>query len=805
MIAFLKDRRITFSDIEMQAQNLQTGFEFDVALEDLDVSQDAGFPPAIDLTVNGVVNGQNFDITGRFPAQDPFAVTGRVATTDFELTGTGIEGGTPVDFDGLLKIQSSDLQDILDTVRLKGDIAGQGVGSASLRHRNGAVSIEDIDVTTTMKDGAEFALSGFFNEQRTTREFDLRLGFNRFAAGEEPQEALFLRDVQLTAFDLRTIGDGDVIEIESLTVETNAFDDELRNIGPFRVEDLRRTEDGRLQLKGLTLSLGPPETPAILLTGDVADLLAFKGYSLSGILDLPAENVLLTLRPEEAKAFGRVTGTLELSEVDGLPELHHLTIVSEDNDLWRGSLNAQAKDLKSFQDVSFELELGAADAATFLSAVRLEPIDLGAFEVFLNAQRSRASVMADAGIQFGGSRLDVDIDARIRQSTPIVRGTVRSDQIRIADLQKIVQTAVELTRAQKVWKELRAAEVANRTQAQSDFKALVVTPDQPDISDFKPLIVDTSPPPEIDLSEFKPLVVEPAREQTPSLDGFKPLVLTDGAGDLSLAIFRDPERLIEIIDAEIALDIKELKGQAGISKIQSDLIVRDGKLDFGPLSLNYGGGFFTVHAGLDVVRAPDWLRIKGRTSGWDIGKILPSVGLDIGAAGILAAQFDVTGKHDPISAYLDTLRGQATIEMANGRIDSSLIELSGLGVVPWLFSRELQRGWARVVCLNAPLSMNSGRVNINDAVMETDRVQLVAKGTIDIPGDQINVRADPRPVGRPLARSAWPIEISGSISEPNIGIADRRSWRMLQPLAMPENRAPCVPDAAQLQPVQQGP
>lgn len=809
MVAFLGTRRIAISDMRLRALNQETGFEFDFVLKAFEVKQISGSTPAMEVTANGLVNEQSFEITGGFPFDDAFAVNGRVGASVFELKGTRFAEGALTDFDALLKIQAPDLQDVLDTMRLRGELVGRGEASAVLRLRNDVLDIEDINVTTSLEKGEEFTLTGHFKEQRLGNKFDLRFGFKRFPDGNEPRDALFLEDVQLTGVDLHVIGDSGTIEVESIVVDTNAFDEELRSIGPFRVDDLRRTEDGRLQLSGVTLSLGPPEAPFMRLTGDVDDLLAFEGYSLSGILDLPAERVLLTLRPEVSKEFGRLTGTLDLSEVEGRAELQELIVTSEDNDLWAGSLTASVKDLTSLEGVSLELRIGAADASTFLSALRLQPIDLGPFEVFLNTERRRTSLMTESRVQFGGSSVDMDIDARVLQSAPTVRGSVRSERIRITDLQNVVRIAVELARAPDVWRDLREAQAASRTETQPDFKPLVVTPEETDdqvtLSDFKPLVVDATPPPDTDVSEFKPLVVEATADQTDGLDDFKPLVVTDGAGDLSIEIFRDPERLLEVLDARIALDIAQLTGQAGISKIRSDLIMQDGKLDFGPLSLSYGGGFITLHAGLDVIRAPDWLRIKGRTSGWDIGKILPSLGVGIGVAGTLAAQFDLTGRHDPISAYFDTMRGQATLEMADGRIDSSLIELSGLGVVPWLFSRELQRGWARIVCLRAPLSMTSGRIGIKDAVLETDRVQLVANGIVDIPGDKLHVRADPRPVGQPLARSAWPIAISGSLSNPNAGIAERKSWRMLQPLAMPQNRRPCVPDAAQLQPVQSGP
>lgn len=806
---FLGTRQIDFSDMRVNARDLETGFEFDFVLNTFQLAPSGGQEPGSQVISNGLVNDQRFDMSGTFPANGAFSLSGVLGESDFDLTGQGVTGGAPMDFDALLTLRSPDLEDVFETLRLQGRLEGRGEASTMLRYRNGFLNLDDITLSASLEKGQDFTLTGWLRDPRLGPEFDIRFRFDRFADGGAPDEAVFLRDVQLTGIDLHAIGDGSTIEVESVVVDTNAFDEELRNIGPFRVENIRRTEDGRLELRGLTLFLGPPDSPFLRLSGDVRNLLTFEGYTLSGALDLPAERVLPILPPDDAQKFGRIAGTLKVADVEGQAELQELTADTEDTDLWTLSVTANARDLTTLEDVTLDLRLGAADAATFLRAVALDPIDLGPFELFLNTQRRRSRFVAEAGGQFGGSRIDVDLDAQVRQSTPVLRGSVRSDRIRMTDLQKAIRTVVELAGALKAWEDLHTSDATRGTAALSEYKPLVITretsDDQDDASDVKPPVVDASPAPDIDLSDFKPLVIEAGTDPTQALDDYKPLVLTDGAGDLSLEIFRDPERVLHILDAHIALDIAQLTGQAGLSKIQSDLIMRDGKLDFGPVSLTYGGGFFTLHAGLDVVRAPDWLRIKGRTSGWDIGDILQSLGMDIGAAGTLAAQFDLTGRHRPISAYPGTMRGQATVEMAEGRIDSSLIELSGLGVVPWLFSKELQQGWARVVCLRAPVSMTRGVIGIRDAVLETDRVQLVANGTIDIPGDRLDVRADPRPVGRPLARSAWPIAITGSLSNPSAGIAERRNWRMLQPLAIPENRRPCVPDAAQLQPADSGP
>jgi hypothetical protein len=76
---------------------------------------------------------------------------------------------------------------------------------------------------------------------------------------------------------------------------------------------------------------------------------------------------------------------------------------------------------------------------------------------------------------------------------------------------------------------------------------------------------------------------------------------------------------------------------------------------------------------------------------------------------------------------------------------------------------------------------------------------MVGSGSIDLRNNTISLRAEPRPVGQPLSRSAWPIQVSGSLSAPKIAIAERKSRRALVPLSMQDSRIPCVPDVDQLE------
>ena len=193
--------------------------------------------------------------------------------------------------------------------------------------------------------------------------------------------------------------------------------------------------------------------------------------------------------------------------------------------------------------------------------------------------------------------------------------------------------------------------------------------------------------------------------------------------------------------------------------------------------------------------------IVGSTSGWEFGEILDELGIGIDAYGLLSGEFNVSGSTASGRAFINSMRGNASLSMSQGYISTSLLELAGLGIFPWLFSEELRQGYTDITCVVAPVNIEAGRVSTNSIVIETASVQLVARGQVDWVNDTIAIRAEPRRVGKPLSRSAWPFDVTGQLSSPKfkLDVGGSRSKAPKGADAMPVDRQPCVPDINQLQ------
>ncbi|MDW4551444.1 AsmA-like C-terminal region-containing protein [Defluviimonas sp. D31] len=803
VFTFLGARTVSFSDMVAHSENQSTGFEFDLELNDFTVRQVTDAErPTVRVRSQGLINGEPAEFRGDFPDGAPFDASGQLGALVFDISGQSRQDLLPGEFDGTLNIETPDLQNLLDTLRLDGKAAGSARATSSIKRRDRLFLLEDIDLSADFENGMKALLTGALADPRAGPEFDLLFELDLAQQVSAAKSAIFLRDIEPTRISTHSVGKDGIIEVKSFKFETNAFDEELKEIGPFRVERVMRTSDGQLKVSGLTLTIGPEDAPMLAARGDIADLINFKGYTLSGRLDLPASRVLLTLREEDAARFGHLTGSFRLEEQEGKGVLSTSDLATRDTDLWEARIGVNVGDIAALDAMRFEIHLSTPDGASFLRAVQLDPVETGRFGYDLTAERRNQRLSVSSTVSAGESSLDADLKLHVAGGKPMLRGAVTSETVRLVDVRNAILAATELARAKSVYREARLAEAESRGEyPEEEFQPLVLPPedsDGEDLSDFQPLVL----PETLEAESEDPQAQVSGDED---LSGYQPLVIFEGAGSLSLEDLRDPEKFVPLIDAEISIGIERITGQKGVSAIKSKVDMKDGKLRFGPLRVNYGGGYADLQAAFDAVRSPGWVQVSGRTGGWDLGRLLDSLGAGIGAYGILTGQFNLTGRRTSVRAFLDSMSGQTTVEMKNGRISSSLIDLAGLGVLPWLFSAERRGGYADIVCLRAPLKISRGRVSTGAAVVETRRVQLVGAGSVDFKRDRIFLRADPRPVGRPLARSAWPFEVSGPLGAPKVKLAKRRSWSAAEPLAMTANRVPCVPDVKQLKAVPRQP
>ena len=797
IVAYLSDKNAAVTSVNLTIDNDISGFEFLFDLDALNLKQGGG-DEGVTLVSHGSVNGHPFQIDGNYPQGAQFITSATMGQAALRIDGQRLSEEQGGGFEGQLSLDSGEIGDFLEILKLKRALEGNGTLTTRLVRQGKRFGVEDLEAVVDLEDGTSIVLKGSADDLMSSLDFDFTINGRFFPEGQPPQKATKLGELELTTIEARLISEGEQLKFEEVHLNTNLFETGLQELGPLSVGRVRRTAEGGLALHDVNLQAGPREAPYITASGDINDLLGFEELEFVGTLAAPARLVIERFQNDTEEVFGGVSAEFEVTDASGQLSLTKLEAKSIDTNLWTMEASAAASSLTSVDGIDFDLNFDIPDGAAFLAALQLDEVDIGEVGVLTSVRGTENGVDTKFSVITGETRIDTAFDLSAKESGgSIVRGTILSEQLNIRDLEKTIESAVLLSSARK-----KAKQDSLNGKQEREVQPLVLE-DQTVSSDLdstsgvaddgrivQPLVLDDA------------VVAAEASKTDPAGRVIQPLVIEAGAvADGKPTDLFDSERFGRNLDLEIGIDFKKIVGQAGVSKLSSTLISKNGKADFGPLEFSYGGGYFNVGAAMNFIETPQLVRVFGATSGWDFGEILDATGLGIKAHGKLKGQFDLTGNYSSAAKFINSMSGSVTVSMVNGNIATSLLDLAGLGLFPWLFSKELQQGYTTIVCAVAPLKIGGGKASSGAIVVETKSVQLVAGGTIDWGKDRIAVRAEPRPVGRPLARSAWPFEVTGRLSNPDFRIrrirGQKRETAETGTAQRSGARTPCKPDIRQ--------
>lgn len=741
IFSFLSDKTVTFTNIGLVSIDEKSGFEFVFNLESILLEQlENG--NLVSVSGGGTVNDQEFTLDGKYPKGQPF--TNTLIFGDIEVTYNGetIDAAQGGGYSAKLALDTGEIGEVFDVLGLERSFDGTGALSADITSQPGLLAIQNLQSVLDLSKGQQITIDGNVNNVIDRSGFDIKVQARLHPEGQPPANADTLKDLKLTRIDAHIVNQDDALEFKKLVVRTNAFEQGLSKVGPISIGRVYKTEQQTLGLEDVHIQAGPNGAPYIVASGGIGDIFKFKSVDLQGTLAGSADLLLKTLSKEDVAKFGSISAEFKVSDQAGHLGLTELRATTKDTDLWSLGADISVEDVTELDGLKAAIGIAISDTANFLDVLKLDPVDIGAVEFAVSLEGQATAADLELLFNAGKSDLKTTVSFDLSKEINVIRGDILSNRIRLEDLRDGTRVLVQLSESGKPY--------------------------------------------------------DPEKKEQPAPDDgppIQPLVLEEKNGLLDL------ERILTETDLEIGLELKEFVGDAGTSSMSSKFVAKEGQIEAGPLELYYGPGFFKVTASMDAIENPKLVKVKGSTSGWDFGKLLDAVGLGIDAHGTLSAAFDVAGNATSGKAFINSMTGPASLNMGGGSIATSLLELAGLGIFPWLFSEELAARQTEIVCVKAPVWVQAGNVSFKSIVAETRRVQLVINGNVNWVGDSIKIRGEPRRVGDPLARSAWPFDVTGKLSDPKfkLDVGGSRSVRADGADEMPANRVPCQQDILQLE------
>ncbi|GAB5435988.1 AsmA family protein [Falsiruegeria mediterranea] len=744
-LSLLSGQGIQLSDSSVLYQDARNGLDLDVQMSTFGLTQETPSAP-LTLSGSGALNGETFDLDGTFAKGDPFSANIRFDQMRVDLSGDPTDGGYVTSINAELQ----ELGQLLDALKLQRPISGNGKISAKMHISDGPARVTDVNVAVALDTGQSLTVTGELGEMGNAADVSLDTRIRLYPDDALPPPATLRRDLKLVGVDMTLEAQPNGIPKRGMVIATNGFVLDTTGEGPPPVEvsGISRTPDGLLRLGNAVLRIGPPDAPFLVVEGAVEDALRLEGIDFGADLLISASSLIAPEGFAAAGDLGKLVGGFRLKGNAKVLSLSELQAKSQGSDLWHLDVTGSVHNALKFEDVDLHVKVDVPSGAKLLETLELKPIDTGLVQLAIDLTSQDTAWETAMAVDVGDSELDLAMSLDMADPHPVVRGTVESDLIRINHLRDIAASALQLSKL--------------NPQAES-------AEEPADTNEIQPLVLSKEEP-----------ASGPLRDVT--LEPLGRTILLSG------------------MDLSVQIDLRKLEGDAGTTSLQSAFEFAEGKAQLGPVDFSYGGGHFNITGLMDMKEDPDTLRVEGSTDGWDFGEIMQAINFKKPASGVVNGEFKLQGHHKSVKDFLATMQGSAFVSMRNGTIDTQLLDIAGLGVLPWLFSKERGKT-APIVCARAPLYFSNGQVSTKQIVVETDQVQVVVFGNVNLKGKTLDITGQPRRIGKPLSRSPWPFTLKGSLNDPKVKVKDgpRRLKRSDGASKMPENRKLCVPDILQLQ------
>lgn len=739
LTSLLSERNINFINSGVRYRHAPSGFVFDFELDNF-TSRQTRRETLTQLQGAGKINGEPFEVLGNFSDGPNFEVTAKLGTSRVTLAGLADDHRRRTGFSGNLSLETNSISEFLKVLRLNPVLDGTISASAKVVRTPNRYSISDLVIVAVSKQH-KTKVTGEIGNLLNWAGGDLQLEYLNTSKREIlPGLPESFDDIAILNASAQVVSTASEMVVKDMSLQSNLANPLINRVGPISVDRIYRTPDGKLRVDGIEVLAGPEDTPIIRVSGELRNLLSFSGLVAEGEIKMRFADIVDSSTTGIAE-FGNLLGDFTIDNLDGPIGLRSLAINSDSSELWDLTISMRSRDLFELERFRGRASLLFPDLKRIARKLTKSSTPLSSLSLEVNIEGEEDALSTEAKLSVDQSSIDIHLEKSYEEQLVSFLGYVESERLSVNTFSQLIDLA---------------ANISNQ------------------------------PPTSVGEKPVQPIWLE---------DAIKPLILDDPF----FAV--DTEELVEALFAEIDVRFKNIIGLPGLPRLNSVLSLEDGLASLQPVIVSLPTGSARFGLFVETLDDLDAVRAAGNLVSVSVKELTQLLNVPIDMSGTINGDFNVFARISSLDALVNSLYGHVNLTMGKGRIDTSLIKLAGLGVVPWLFSQDLWQGYSDISCISAPLVIQPGRVFSNGFVLETRRVQVVAKGTADYRRNQIAIHAEPRRVNQPLSRSVFPIEVYGALTAPKVRLL--RNSKLSGPEGNTSagqsviRRQPCVMDKLQ--------
>ena len=232
-----------------------------------------------------------------------------------------------------------------------------------------------------------------------------------------------------------------------------------------------------------------------------------------------------------------------------------------------------------------------------------------------------------------------------------------------------------------------------------------------------------------------------------------------------------PETLRRV-DAYLDVQVDEvLSGtdQLGSGTLHAQLA--DGRLEFGPATVNVPGGSAQLFAAYEPGERDVAVQARLRVDRFDYGILARRAkpGTDLG--GLFSLRFDLDSRAATIDGLMARADGRIDVAVWPRNMRSGIFDLWAVNVFVALVPAVDPAAESRVNCAIGRFDLRNGKLTHDAILIDTSRMRVAGEGRVDFDNETLAFKLAPRAKTAQFFSLATPIAVNGTLTDFKVGVA----------------------------------
>jgi uncharacterized protein involved in outer membrane biogenesis len=229
-----------------------------------------------------------------------------------------------------------------------------------------------------------------------------------------------------------------------------------------------------------------------------------------------------------------------------------------------------------------------------------------------------------------------------------------------------------------------------------------------------------------------------------------------------------------LLASDLDIDIKadRIRAPLGdLGEFVTKVSLEDGRFKYSLKVTGFKGAQINSEFDLNAAADPPLNKLKINAKDLNIGYLLNKMEVTDLVEGQVDLIVDLSGSGATRYSFLENAAGRITIIGGPGKVAGRNIDLWAADLLPTMLSSRWQRqDVTDMNCLVAHIELKEGQAEIEDLLLDTQRIMVAASGLLNLETEAIDVIMAPRPKRASLVSLANPVRISGTLAEPEVSV-----------------------------------